>query len=747
MCTLRLRLATLSAAVLLPVAACAGWTGFPMRDSATNYPTWEQLVQAYDPISQLWYAACERYEVSGARSAGYARTFEETIPATMGTVLEEVDYITATRTNTVTNHVIFVTNFVRTVGMEYANTRDIGPMTYTDADGTQRVARPFVVPDVVEWIDAQHVYNWDIDVPAGKHLPITYYVGATAASSNSFDDYLAQQATNESGEIYFPDGPPMETLGGIFERQSIGRMFVALSTNTWGYAYLDHRAAPSPFFSTWLDGRNEKHLLGSAGWNIPTGAWEYRRNASLIVAPDQNLTLGHPYGSTLEAFGEIVEFSQPPKLVKYLSTTNDIPTGSAEIYGWALLTNIVTTATAARRAQGLLTNTSETASATTNGTALTLQWVYVTNVIPATLYETGVTYAVLYDAPVTRLHHREISPADLLLAMDEQQQYLSEMKWTTQPAALSNVTGSTQGLYSWTGWGWDELDGPVTNSTDPQWPSEYVEYAADATITAGWTNDAAWFSFGPDTRADWNYRVRWTGQIYVEVGTFTTNASEDVVLTWGDLSNVVTVANGRECTNNPYTATLTFGTFTSVVARACDTYTNAITVPDWATVCTQYLVDITIHDVTPWLEASVGSGAFAVGWDTWQTNAQARFEAGTHACGLDFYAAGSPQRAGTNGVTCVFDVDWTNSSSWADSIPPTPYEIPRTNGIWDIDGRYVRLMSAQWPAGWTLPYTGGLLPISPPWSGDSFNSRGWNMGAGAFWILRWPAADGGYWTY
>jgi len=425
---------TALAALLLTVcSAPAQWSGWPLADN-TNAGSWRQFRDLYNPVSQLWYAACERYALAPSDAdPGYqAHTLTITTSPTSG-----VQVVTNAlgEVHTYTNLYLTSANVVLTNDIELAA---LWPLTgyahtYTNATGAVHsvTSLPYITTDVsqglVDYIDNAILYAAD---DASDKAPIDYFVCTNAAVGGSFNTWFAK--TNAAGE--HPDAFPFNSVVGTFHRDAIGYTTNRI-TDSFGHVISTNgfpRGGGNAAFTIW-PANSVTVTLAQA---VYTGAWSFLSIGPLGDSPDHCI---------------FPDITPDPVLTYTAAGTNVLGAITATVYGTAI-TGFTCSATAPdiTCTPGA---TTETVTVTTSNTALSQRWYAITNIVSAgAAPNTQDVLRVIWTNVVTYAWRQGLGERLWPEALDERYTYLKACVWT-EGGGNTWTNGGITNYYTWTGSG------------------------------------------------------------------------------------------------------------------------------------------------------------------------------------------------------------------------------------------------------------------------------------------------------
>ena len=213
------------ATLLMATSAAGQWDGWPLKGN-TNASTWTEANKNYAPISQLWYAAQERYVAFPSEEDPGGMSLTYTLPA--GTNLEAVvtNGITYTNVLLVTTNVAVLYEFTGSP----TNYGDI-VYSYTDIGGAHvSTGKPGLVADgtysILSFIEYAFTY-WDNSVT--ELSAIERFLITNAATGGTMDSYFATSAAGT-----YPSAFIEGNMANLYYYEDVG-FATNLTTNIWGY--------------------------------------------------------------------------------------------------------------------------------------------------------------------------------------------------------------------------------------------------------------------------------------------------------------------------------------------------------------------------------------------------------------------------------------------------------------------------------------------------------------------------------
>jgi len=528
----------------------AGWSGFPMSNSVVDHPTFDDLVETYDPFGQVWAATYERYQVTRAERefvGGWAEYYSDVYTGFSNNV-ETITNVIGTFTNVfvVTNTYPVTTNLVRyyrtlLVDSRYLSGTDPGdtPSTLFSfwptngflpsgfgyvPGGTVRDLGPFtfgslnIYPPMDRWamywgLDYAIYYQEDDDgrewnAVNGFVMPYEYIEGVS-----SWDEYFALESVAPAGVTNRPGEFPLWSVPSIFRAGEVGYV-VTITTNEFGiYRPNDPLAVlvGRPWYSGKSDASFTRSYLNPNGYQlasigyVPTNtSWFFQQHGQLGL--DGFAVRASP-GYVLVTAGVFPELVYNPGTTNMMGT-NPLPDVTFDITGFDIeyWVDIDDSTNWQQRAA------TETVSPSSPTTTLTKQWFRITSIT-----ETGGTsvsnavapsFDVIWNVPVTIIG-RQVSVADPLY-FDERQKLLNMQYLTTRsgaPWARTSINPAHVNSLVWQGYGWGDL--AVTTNTLGGSPRAYTTVGSVDTLTGapGPSGNQVTYTLGIETISNWSYRV------------------------------------------------------------------------------------------------------------------------------------------------------------------------------------------------------------------------------------------------
>jgi hypothetical protein len=342
----------------LLAAPVYAFDGFPLAEN-TNAHYWPRAVEMYNPVSQVWYSAAQRYlieppddEYDGASEIlrVYAGTSNQVLTNASGSVY----------TNTYTR----TTNFLHRLGFGISTTNwTLEPVVYTWSDGivtNTSTAHPYYsgAPIHNDWMRAYIEYaifesqddDWD-------RTCAERYVCTNVMVNGRYNVYFA----TADGDGDYPREFLFNSKAGLMDREHFGKT-TYLQTNNWGHVagpdYVTYGNASREFWTYMATGQISR-VLGQA--NYTTSGWSYSEGSVYCTNPFVTW-----------------ESNAAATLVYLPAGTNTSTTFTVTVLGWEIIYGSQTNNGYFDRRYTNENVTISGAGASTN--ALTSEWSYVTSI-------------------------------------------------------------------------------------------------------------------------------------------------------------------------------------------------------------------------------------------------------------------------------------------------------------------------------------------------------------------------------